>query len=97
MDNIALEITERPSHPIRRPPTTVEHADLFGEPSPTPGTSTGTLGTSPPSFTATLFSCCSGDWAPRHKRREMQSPLFSPRSMPPQNMIIEPMDVSLAY
>ena len=97
MDNIALEITERQSQPIRRLPATAEHADLFGEPSEGSGTAAGTLGTSPPSFTSTLFSCCSGDWGPRHKRREMQSPLFNPRSMPPQNMIIEPVDISIAY
>ena len=90
MDNIALEITERQSRPMRRPPATAEHTDPFGDPSTGESISSGTLGTSPPSFTSTLFSCCSGDWGERHKRREMQSPLFSPRSMPPQNMIIEP-------
>ena len=94
MDNIALEITERQSLPIRRPPT---NADLFDEPTTEPDISSGTIGTSPPSFTSTLFSCCSGDWGTRHKRREIQSPLFSPRDVPPQNMIIEPMDFSPAY
>ena len=97
MNNIALEITERQSHPIHRPPVSAERTGMFDEHTTGSGISAGTIGSSPPSFTSTLFFCCSGDWGGRHKRREMQSPLFSPRSIPPQNTIIEPMDVSLAY
>lgn len=91
MNNISLKITEQQSLPTHKSST---YAYLFNEPNTIPGPSENNIGSSPPSFTSTLFSCCSGDWEIRHKRREMQSPLFTP-NMSPQNMIIEPMDISI--
>ena len=51
------------------------------------------LACSPPSFTSILFSCCSGEWNSRKQRRDMHSPLFTPRSIPPQNIIIDPVSL----
>ena len=87
MANVALHVREQASYHTRKVIDNAAYANILGEPERT--AEQPTLSSSPPSFTSTLFSCCSNDWGPRTKRRQAQSPLFSPRSMPPQNMIIE--------
>ena len=88
MANVALHIKEQTSYYKRKAIDSNAYAEILGEPKQ--NAEGIPLGSSPPSFTSTLFSCCSNDWGPRNKRRETQSPLFSPNSMPPQNMIIDP-------
>jgi len=41
-------------------------------------------------FTSTIFSCCDIEWRKEeNKERVKKSPLFTPKTIPPQNMIID--------
>ena len=85
MANVSLHIKEHYNYHNRKTMDNTVYADMIGG-----HKQNVPISSSPPSFTCALFSCCGNDWDPRNKRREVQSPLFTPTTIPPQNIIMAP-------
>ena len=89
MENVLLDIKEYAEeyaeYRYHKTVGTTTFADIYGKPG---NRREQTHGISPPpSFTASLFSCCSREWGPRHEPNQTYFSFIGPKE--PQNAVIE--------